>query len=234
MVTLTEMVKAGMHFGHQSRRWNPRMAPYIYGERNGVHIIDLIQTYKHLQEVCAFVKDQSKKKKTFLFVGTKNQAEEIIVEKATEAGAFYVNHRWLGGMLTNWKTMKTSIDKLKQLHEDEANGVFERLPKKEAAFKRKQKEKLERYLGGLKEMTQVPDIVILVGQTEEMNAVLECRKLGLRSITILDTDCDPQLADFFIPANDDSVSSIQLILNELTSAILLGREESQQTREVVS
>lgn len=227
MINLTEMVKAGMHFGHQSRRWNPRMAPYIYGERNGVHIIDLIQTYKHLQEISQFVTEQSRQGKTFLFVGTKNQAEEILAEKAVEAGAFFVNHRWLGGMLTNWKTIRTSIDKLKQYDEEELSGKFDRLPKKEAALKRKQRERLQRYLGGLKEMERFPDVVIIVGQNEEMNAVLECKKLGLRSITILDTDCDPQLADLFIPANDDSVSSIKVILSELTSAILAGREQSK-------
>lgn len=225
MITLTDMVKAGMHFGHQSRRWNPRMAPYIYGERNGVHIIDLIKTYKSLQEISQFVTEQARQGKTFLFVGTKNQAEEIVAEKAIQAGAFYVNHRWLGGMLTNWKTIRTSIDTLKKYDEEELNGKLGRLPKKEAALKRKQRERLERYLGGLKEMERFPDVVIIVGQTEEMNAVLECKKLGLRSITILDTDCDPLLADLFIPANDDSVSSIRAILSELTQAILAGREK---------
>lgn len=222
MVTLKEMVKAGMHFGHQARKWNPRMAPYIYGERNGVHIIDLIQTYKNLEEVSEFLTNQARENKKFLFVGTKHQAEDIILKKATEAGAFYVNHRWLGGMLTNWKTIKTSIDTLKLYQKEEQAGLFDRLPKKEAALKRKQKEKLEHYLGGLQEMNQLPDVVIIIGQKEEMNAVLECKKLGLRSITILDTDCDPQLADLFIPANDDSVSSIELILTELTNAIRRG------------
>jgi small subunit ribosomal protein S2 len=230
MVTLTDMVKAGMHYGHQSRRWNPRMAPYIYGERNGVHIIDLIQTYKHLQECSEFLTNQARQGKTFLFVGTKNQAEELIVEKALEAKSYYVNHRWLGGMLTNWKTIKTSIDTLKKYEEDEKSGVFQRLTKKEAGLKLQQKERLERYLGGLKDMTKLPDIVIIVGQVEEMNAVLECKKLGLRSITILDTDCDPKLADLFIPANDDSVSSIRLILNELSSAISQGQAQIEEKK----
>jgi len=225
MITLTDMVKAGMHYGHQSRKWNPRMAPFIYGERNGVHIIDLIQTYKYLDDVCVFLKEQSYLGKNFLFVGTKNQVEELIAEKANDCGAFFVNHRWLGGMLTNWKTIKTSIEKLKQYDADELSGKLNRLPKKEAAIKRKQKEKLEKYLGGLKEMQKLPDIVIIIGQNEEINAVLECKKLGLRSITILDTDCDPSLADLFIPANDDSVSSIKLILNEICTAIQIGREK---------
>lgn len=227
MVTLTDMVKAGMHFGHQSRRWNPRMAPFIYGERNHVHIIDLIQTYKHLNDICQFITEQASRGKTFLFVGTKNQAEELIAEKAIESQSFYVNHRWLGGMLTNWKTIRTSIEKLKQYDLDDQNGKFDRLPKKEAALKRQQKDRLERYLGGLKNMNQLPDIVIIIGQTEELNAVRECRKLGLRSITLLDTDCDPLLADLFIPANDDSVASIRLILNELNSAIIMGRQKAK-------
>lgn len=227
MIQLAEMVKAGMHYGHQARRWNPRMSPYIYGERNGVHIIDLIQTYKHLVEISDFVTEQTKQGKTFLFVGTKNQADELIEKYAQKhKNTAYVNHRWLGGMLTNWKTIRTSIATLKQYEKDEENGQFDRLPKKEAALKRQQKERLVRYLGGLKDMTRLPDIVVIVGQVEELNAVRECQKLGLRTITVLDTDCDPKLADLFIPANDDSVASIEYILQVLSNAIAVGEQAS--------
>jgi len=181
MVTIAEMVKAGMHFGHQARRWNSRMAPYIYGERNGVHIIDLIQTSNYLEDVCSFVTEQSAKGKTFLFVGTKNQAEELIYTYAVNSDSFYVNHRWLGGMLTNWRTIRTSINNLKQLEDDKSSGRFERLPKKEAALKNKQHERLEQYLGGMKNMKNIPDIVIIIGQPEELNAVYECKKIRIKN-----------------------------------------------------
>ena len=225
MIQLSEMVQAGMHFGHQARRWNPRMSPYIYGERNGVHIIDLIQTHKYLTEISEFVTEQTKQGKTFLFVGTKNQADELIQNYANQHDTVaYVNHRWLGGMLTNWKTIRTSINALNQYEKDEASGQLARLPKKEAALKRQQQERLVTFLGGLKKMTRLPDIVVIIGQTEELNAVRECRKLGLRSITVLDTDCDPKLADLFIPANDDSVTSIDFILKTLSQAITAGEQ----------
>lgn len=224
ITTIDEMVKTGMHFGHQAKKWNPKMAPYIYAERNGIHIIDLIQTYFYLKKVCKFLTEQSSKGKTFLFVGTKKQASRLIAKTALSCNSFFVNQRWLGGMLTNWKTIKTSIDKLNELQ----NRNLDNLPKKEAANLKKEKERLQKYLGGLKNMTSIPDVVIIIGQPEELNAVHECQKLGLRSITILDTDCDPTLADLFIPANDDSVASIQLILNEFLESIKRGEKQYKE------
>jgi small subunit ribosomal protein S2 len=225
MVTsIDEMVQVGMHFGHQARKWNPKMAPYIYAERNGIHIIDLIQTYYHLKKATQFLTDSATQGKKFLFVGTKKQATKLIAKVALQCDSYYVNQRWLGGMLTNWKTIKSSISKLNQLEVREKNGEFKNLPKKEAASCKKEKDRLQKYLGGLKKMASIPDVVIIVGQLEEMNAVRECQKLGIRSITILDTDCNPTLADFFIPANDDSVASLQLILNSFLEAIRQGQK----------
>src|SRR5947209_292587 len=218
------MVQVGMHFGHQARKWNPKMAPYIYAERNGVHIIDLIQTYSHLKQVSQFLEESASKGKTFLFVGTKKQASRLIAKTALQCDSFFVNQRWLGGMLTNWKTIKTSIIKLNDLELREKRGEFERLPKKEAATCKKEKERLEKYLGGLKKMFSIPDVVIIIGQPQEMNAVHECQKLGIRSVTILDTDCDPTLADLFVPANDDSVASLRLILNQFLESIRKGQK----------
>ena len=228
MTTIDQMVKAGMHFGHQVRQWNPRMAPYIYAERNGIHIIDLIQTYSSLKQVLQFLTESAAQGKTFLFVGTKKQAARLVAKVALQCNSFYVNQRWLGVMLTNWKTIKTSIVKLNELEAKEKSGELENLPKKEAAAYRKQKERLTKYLGGLKNMAYLPDVVIILGQPEELNAVYECQKLGLRTVTVVDTDCDPTLADLFIPANDDSVASLQLILNEFLKAIQIGQTHFQE------
>nr|YP_009105253.1 ribosomal protein S2 [Pedinomonas tuberculata]AIT93937.1 ribosomal protein S2 [Pedinomonas tuberculata] len=224
-LTLEQMVKAGMHFGHQARKWNPKMAPYIYGERNGIHLIDLVQTFTKLKEVKIFLKDQTSDGKTVLFVGTKNQATKLVSKAALESNSFFVNHRWLGGMLTNWKTIRASLTKLDKLEQLEVTGALNNFPKKEAANLRKLKERLTRYLGGLKGMTKIPDIVVIIGQPDEITAVYECNRLGIRSVTILDTDCDPSLADLFIPANDDSVGSIQFLLEELVSSINEGKTQ---------
>ena len=228
MITkIDEMVKTGVHFGHQAKKWNPKMAPYIYAEKNGIHIIDLIQTYFFLKNTVNFLKSEASQGKTFLFVGTKKQASRLIAKVALSCDSFYVNQRWLGGMLTNWKTIKTSIEKLNQLQ----NLDFSNYSKKEIANLKKEKERLQKYLGGLKNMASIPDVVIIVGQPDELNAVRECQKLGLRSITILDTDCDPTLADLFVPANDDSVASLQLILAEFVDAIKKGQKQYQETQK---
>lgn len=227
-LSLEQMVKAGMHFGHQARKWNPKMAPYIYGERNGIHLIDLVQTFSKLNEAKKFLTEQTSQGKTVLFVGTKNQASRLIAKAAIESNFFYVNHRWLGGMLTNWKTIRTSLSNLEKLEQRDNSGELDLLPKKEAANLKKLKDRLTKYLGGLKGMSRIPDVVIILGQPDEITAVYECQRLGIRSITVLDTDCDPSLADLFIPANDDSVTSIQLILNELVSSINSGREIWQE------
>ncbi len=222
-VTIDEMVEMGLHFGHQARKWNPKMAPYIYTKRNGVHIIDLIQTCVHIKQAVGFLTESAAQGKTFLFVGTKKQAAGLIAKAASESNSFYVNQRWLGGMLTNWSTMKLSIAKLKELETRERDGGLDRLPKKEAALCKKQKERLEKYLGGVKDMIRLPDVVVIVGQPEEMNAVRECRKLGIRSITVLDTNCDPTVADLLVPANDDSVTSLRFLLQLFSDAIAKGQ-----------
>lgn len=231
MTIIDEMFNVGIHLGHQAKKWNPKMAPYIYAERNGIHIIDLIQTYSRLKEVSTFLKKSASEGKNFLFVGTKKQATRLIAKLALQTDSFYVNQRWLGGMLTNWKSMKTSIEKLNQLEKKEKNGELKNLPKKEEALCRKEKQRLQKYLGGLKNMRAIPDVVIIVGQPEEKNAVLECQKLGIRSVTLLDTDCDPTLADLFIPANDDSVASLKFIFTKFLEAIQEGKEEYNKKQE---
>ena len=221
--TMKELLEAGIHFGHQLNRWNPKMEPYLFGERNGIHIIDILQTLVSLEEICSFLTEQSSQNKTILFVGTKRQAAPIIELTATECNAHYVNQRWLGGMLTNWSTMSLCIEKLKLIEKQEEDGTLSQLPKKEQVLMQKRKMKLEKFFGGLKNMRTTPDIVVLVGQPKELNAVKECNKLGIRTITLLDTNCDPSLADLVIPANDDSIRSVELILNELKEAILKGQ-----------
>ena len=223
MVSLEQLLDAGVHFGHQVRRWNPKMEPFIYGQRNGIHIIDIVQTLVYLEETKQFLTKQSSEGKTILFVGTKRQAAPIIKSAAEECDSFYVNQRWLGGMLTNWYTIRTCIDKLNAMDKQEEEGKLAQLPKKEVALLMKKREKLEKFFGGIKSMKKPPDIVILIGQPREMNAVLECNKLGIRTITLLDTNCNPALADLFIPANDDSIRSVELILDEFTEAILKGK-----------
>lgn len=228
-VKIDEMVRTGVHFGHQVRKWNPKMAPFIYAEKNGIHIIDLIQTYLYLKKASQFLTEQASEGKTFLFVGTKKQVSRLIAKIALNCDSFYVNQRWLGGILTNWPTIKTSIDKLNRLQNLKITG----LSKKEIANLKKQKDKLEKYLGGLKKMSSLPDVVIIVGQPEEINAVRECQNLGIRSVTLLDTDCDPSLADFFVPANDDSIASLQFILNHFLEAIKKGKKKHQELQNKV-
>jgi small subunit ribosomal protein S2 len=233
VTTIDDMVQMGLHFGHHARNWNPKMAPYIHSKRNGVHIIDLIQTYFYLKKASQFLTESAAQGKTFLFVGTKKQATGLISKAAIESQSFYINQRWLGGMLSNWHTMTSSIMRLNELEMREKYGGFEKLPKKEAALLRKQKERLEKYLGGVKRMGWIPDILIIVGQPDEMNAVRECRKLGRRSLTILDTDCDPSLADLFVPANDDSVPSLKFLLSTFVDAIQKGRTLREERRNEI-
>lgn len=229
---IENLLEAGVHFGHRVTKWNPRMAPFIFGERNGIHIIDLIQTLNYLDEASKFLEQFARRSKSanVLFVGTKKQASSLIEQCANKINgndslhAHYVNHRWLGGLLTNWSTMKICIDQLNDLEKREQNGEFQNLPKKERSILKKQSEKLNKFFGGIKKLKQRPDVVIIVGQDHEMNAVRECNKLQevntLRTITLLDTNCDPSLADIFVPANDDSTKSIELILGEFTNALI--------------
>nr|YP_009092873.1 ribosomal protein S2 [Chaetoceros simplex]AIR75264.1 ribosomal protein S2 [Chaetoceros simplex] len=222
-LTLAQLLDAGVHFGHKAYRWNPKMFPYIYTERNNIHILDLVQSAQLLKEANAYVKSEASKDKVFLFIGTKRQASSLIAQEAKRCDSYYVNHRWLGGMLTNWVTLKSRIERLKTLEKEEADQVFNLLPKKEASLRCKELEKLRKHLNGIKDMPRVPDVAIIVDQKREMTAVRECRKLGIPIISILDTNCDPDLVDIPIPGNDDAVRSIKLILQSLTDSINSGR-----------
>jgi len=221
-IKIAQLLKAGVHFGHKTPRWNPKMFPYIYMERNGIHILDLVQTSQLLQEACDFVQEAAEQGKTFLFVGTKPQAVEIIKEEALRCDSFYVNHRWYGGLLTNWKTVIGRINTLKKLEEQE-ESVFPTLPKKEAATLKKQLNKLRVQLNGVKNMDSIPDIMIIIDQNQELTAVREAMKLNIPIISILDTNCDPDVVDVPIPGNDDAISSIRIILEALTDSIRAGR-----------
>ena len=222
VVTLAELLEAGVHFGHQARRWNPKMFPYIYAERNGIHIIDLVQTSQLLTIACEFIRKSSQEGKKFLFVGTKRQAAGVICQEAERCGAYYVNQRWLGGILTNWFTIKTRVERLKDLEQKEESGYLDQLPKKEAASIRKELEKLRKNLNGIKNMTQLPDLVVIIDQKRESTAIQECIKLNIPVISLLDTNCDPDLTDIPIPANDDAIRSIKLILGKLADSICEG------------
>lgn len=223
VVSLAQMMESGVHFGHQTRRWNPKMSPYIYTSRNGVHIIDLVQTAQLMEEAYTFMRTAAEQGKKFLFIGTKRQAAGIIAQEASRCGAYYVNQRWLGGMLTNWTTIKTRVERLKDLERREESGALDLLPKKEAAVLRREMEKLQKYLGGIKMMRKIPDVVLIVDQKREYNAVQECQKLGLTIVSLLDTNCDPDVVDIPIPANDDAIRSIKLIIGKLADAIYEGR-----------
>ena len=224
-ITLAQLLKAGVHFGHKAYRWNPKMFPYIYIERNNIHILDLVQSVQFLKEANLFLESAAEQKKTFLFIGTKRQASSLIAQEAKRCNSFYVNHRWLGGMLTNWVTLKSRINRLKELEQQEVDQVFDLLPKKEAALRKTELDKLRRQLNGVKNMKKLPDVAILVDQKREMTAIRECRKLGIPIVSILDTNCDPDLVDIPIPGNDDAVRSIKLILKSLTDSINLGRSK---------
>ena len=222
-ISLAQLLEAGVHFGHKAYRWNPKMFPYIYTERNNIHILDLVQSAQLLKEANAYVKSEAAKNQTFLFVGTKRQASSLIAQEAKRCDSYYVNHRWLGGMLTNWVTLKSRIERLKTLEQQEVDQVFDLLPKKEASLRIKELQKLRKHLNGIKDMTRLPDVAIIVDQKREMTAVRECRKLGIPIISILDTNCDPDLVDIPIPGNDDAVRSIKLILKSLADNINLGK-----------
>ena len=223
VVSLAQLLESGVHFGHQTRRWNPKMDPYIYTSRNGVHIIDLVQTAQLMDKAYNYVRTASEQGKKFLFIGTKRQAAGIIAQEASRCGAYYVNQRWLGGMLTNWVTIKTRVDRLKDLERREETGALDLLPKKEASMLRRELEKLQKYLGGIKAMRKIPDIIVVVDQKREYNAIQECQKLALPIVALLDTNCDPDVVDVPIPANDDAIRSIKLIVGRLADAIYEGR-----------
>jgi small subunit ribosomal protein S2 len=231
VVTLAELLESGVHFGHQTRRWNPRMSQYIYTARNGVHIIDLVQTAQLMEEAYEYMRSSSEQGRKVLFVGTKRQAAGIIAQEASRCGAYYVNQRWLGGMLTNWETIKTRVERLKELERLEETGALDKRPKKEASVLRREMGKLQKYLNGIKSMRKVPDIVVIVDQKREHNAISECQKLGIPVVSILDTNCDPVLVDIPIPANDDAIRSIKLIVGKLADAIYEGRHGQLESQE---
>ena len=224
-ITLSQLLEAGVHFGHKAYRWNPKMFPYIYSEVNNIHILDLVQSASLLQEANGYLESSASQGKKFLFIGTKRQASTLIAQEAKRCDSFYVNHRWLGGMLTNWTTLKDRIERLKSLEQQEAENIFNLLTKKEAALRRKELQKLRNHLDGIKNMEDLPDIAIIIDQKREMTAIRECRKLGIPILSILDTNCDPDLVDIPIPGNDDAVRSIKLILKSLTDSIIKGKSE---------
>ncbi len=222
VVSLADLLQSGVHFGHQTRRWNPKMDQYIFTARNGVHIIDLVQTAKLLEDAYGFMRTSAERGQKFLFVGTKRQAAGIIAQEAQRCGAYYINQRWLGGMLTNWATIKTRVDRLKELERMQETGALALRPKKEASVLRREMEKLQKYLGGIKTMRRIPDVVVIIDVKREYNAVQECQKLGLPIVSMLDTNCDPDVVDVPIPGNDDAIRSIKLILGRLADAIFEG------------
>ena len=229
VVSMKQLLEAGVHFGHQTRRWNPKMAPYIYTERNGIYIIDLQKTVKKLEEAYAFVRDLSANGGNVLFVGTKKQAQDAIKEEATRCGGYYVNARWLGGMLTNFRTMRTRIDRLAQLKKMEADGTFAMLPKKEVIKHQGEIAKLEKYLGGVKEMKKLPGALFIVDPRKERNAIAEARKLHIPIVAIVDTNCDPDEVDYVIPGNDDAIRAIRLIASTMANAVTEGRQGEENT-----
>ena len=227
VVSMKQLLESGVHFGHQTRRWNPKMAPYIFTERNGIYIIDLQKTVKKIEEAYNFVRDVSAEGGTILFVGTKKQAAESIREEAERCGMFYVNARWLGGMLTNFKTIRRRIDRLAQLRKMEEDGTFDRLPKKEVVKLELEIEKLEKFLGGIKEMNKLPGALFIVDPRKERIAVAEAHKLGIPIVAIVDTNCDPDEIDYVIPGNDDAIRAVRLIASAMADAIIEGRQGAE-------
>ena len=224
VVSMKQLLEAGVHFGHQTRRWNPKMAPYIYTERNGIYIIDLQKTVKKLEEAYNFVREISANGGYVLFVGTKKQAQDAIRDEAARCGGYYVNARWLGGMLTNFRTMRTRIDRLAQLRKMEEDGTFAMLPKKEVIKHQGEIEKLEKYLGGVKEMKKLPAALFIVDPRKERNAIAEARKLNIPIVAIVDTNCNPDEIDYVIPGNDDAIRAIRLIASAMANAAIEGRQ----------
>lgn len=227
VVTMKQLLEAGVHFGHQTRRWNPKMTQYIFTERNGIYIIDLQKTVRKLEEAYHFVRKLSENGETVLFVGTKKQAQDSIREEAERAGAYFVNARWLGGMLTNFRTIRRRIDRLAQLRKMEEDGTFELLPKKEVVKLKLEIEKLEKYLGGIKDMKKLPAALFIVDPRKERIAVAEARKLGIPIVAIVDTNCDPDEIDYVIPGNDDAIRAVRLISSVMANALLEGRQGEQ-------
>ena len=228
VISMKQLLEAGVHFGHQTRRWNPKMSRFIFTERNGIYIIDLQKTVKKVEEAYKFVKEVAETGKPILFVGTKKQAQEAIKEEAERCGMFYVNERWLGGMLTNYKTIQTRIKKLRELEKMEEEGVFEVLPKKEVIKLKALKEKLEKNLNGIKEMPELPGAIFVVDPRKENIAIQEAHRLGIPVVGIVDTNCDPDELDFPIPGNDDAIRAVKLITGAMATAVIEGRQGAEE------
>ena len=224
VVAMKQLLEAGVHFGHQTRRWDPKMAEYIFQARNGIHIIDLQKTSKKLDEAYDFIREQAEEGKTVLFVGTKKQAQECMKEAALKCGMFYVDQRWLGGMLTNFDTIQKRIQRLKDLEKMQEDGTFDVLPKKEVILLKKEMEKLEKNLGGIKEMNQLPGVIFLVDPKKERIAILEAKKLGIPVVGLVDTNCNPEELDYPIPGNDDAIRAVKLIADVMANAVIEGRQ----------
>ena len=235
VISMKQLLEAGVHFGHQTRRWNPKMAPYIFTERNGIYIIDLQKTVKKIEEAYDFMREVGASGKPVLFVGTKKQAQAAIVDEANRCGQYYVNHRWLGGMLTNYKTISTRIKRLRDIQAMEEDGTFEKLSKKEVAKLRLELEKLEKFLGGMKDMKGMPGAIFVVDPKKEKIAIKEARILGIPVVGIVDTNCDPDDVDYIIPANDDAIRAVKLIAGKMADAVIEGKQgESFDEGETVA
>ncbi len=232
VVAMKQLLEAGVHFGHQTRRWDPRMAEYIFQARNGIHIIDLQKTSKKLDEAYNFIREQAEEGKTILFVGTKKQAQECMKEAAEKCGMYYVDKRWLGGMLTNFDTIQKRIQRLKDLEVMSEDGTFEVLPKKEVILLKKEMEKLERNLGGIKDMNELPGVIFLVDPKKERIAVLEAKKLGIPTVGLVDTNCNPNDVDYVIPGNDDAIRAVKLIADVMANAVIEGKQGESFDAEV--
>ena len=228
VISMKQLLEAGVHFGHQTRRWNPKMSRFIFTERNGIYIIDLQKTVKKVEEAYKFVKEVAETGKPILFVGTKKQAQEAIKEEAERCGMFFVNERWLGGMLTNHQTIQTRIKKLRELEKMEEEGVFNVLPKKEVIKLNAEKEKLEKYLGGIKDMPELPGAIFVVDPRKENIAIQEAHRLGIPVVGIVDTNCDPEELDFPIPGNDDAIRAVKLITGAMATAVIEGRQGAEE------
>ncbi len=224
VVAMKQLLEAGVHFGHQTRRWDPKMAEYIFQARNGIHIIDLQKTSKKLDEAYNFIKEQAEEGKTILFVGTKKQAQECVREAAQKCGMFYVDQRWLGGMLTNFGTIRKRIERLKELETMQEDGTFNLLPKKEVILLKKEMEKLEKNLGGIKEMDKLPGVIFLVDPKKERIAILEAKKLNIPLVGLVDTNCNPEEVDYPIPGNDDAIRAVKLIADVIANAVIEGKQ----------
>ena len=233
VISMKQLLEAGVHFGHQTRRWNPKMKEYIFTERNGIYIIDLQKTVKKIDEAYYFIRDLAMEGGTVLFVGTKKQAQESIEQEAKRCEMFYVNQRWLGGMLTNFKTIQSRINKLRKIEKMEADGDFDLLPKKEVIQLKADQEKLEKNLGGIKEMKKLPSAMFVVDPRKEHIAILEAKALGIPVVAIVDTNCDPDEADYPIPGNDDAIRAVKLIASKIADAVLEGRQGEQMSDEAI-